>query len=290
MIGALIGDCIGSFWERSGNKSPHIPLWVPACHFTDDSVTTAAVARWLRDGTGDEPSLIPIMRQYCKTYRDVGFAKRMQEWIDSDTPQAYGSWGNGSAMRVSPVALYARNHPEMMDLAKQSANITHNHPEAVRGAQAIAYAISYALERGSDGLLEAVEREFGYCDLLTIDPDEVRPHHIFDVSCKGTVPLALAIAVRSGSFDHAMIWCCSMGGDADTLAAIAGPICEMLYGIPEQHVLNARVRFQDTPLWDDVMAIYNIDRVQQRLKDNGYRFDALPATGERVGRKSFHVI
>lgn len=149
-------------------------------------------------------------------------------------------------MRVSPIAMFAKDESELLALAALSASITHDHPEAIRGAQATAWATHHALERGGRGLLSAVEDRFGYTGLTRLDPEAERALHVYDLSCKGTVPLALVIAARAGSFDEAMRWCCSLGGDADTLAAIAGPICEAMYGIPGQHVHNAQQRLEGT--------------------------------------------
>lgn len=288
MIGALIGDCIGSFWEFSGNKDPAIPLWVPASRFTDDSVCTAAVASWLTAEDRASETLVDRLRHLAMPHLGVGFGNMMVKWLLDAAPHPYGSWGNGSAMRVSPVALVAHNEQELLDLAARSAEITHNHPDAVRGAQAAAWAIRFALERGAPGLLEAVESRFGYDGLTQRDPESERATHLFDVSCKGTVPLALAIAVRAGSFDNAMRWCCSIGGDADTLAAIAGPVCEALYGIPEQHLHNAAIRFQGTALWDAVANVYALPDVRRRLGEWGYRQTPLPATGPQVDRLRLH--
>ena len=280
MFGALIGDCIGSFWEFSGNKDPAIPLWVPACRFTDDSVCTGAIAAWLADGVDVQTSL----HQRGRANVSAGFGDRMVAWILSDSPKPYGSWGNGSAMRVSPVALWAENEDELLELARQSAEPTHNHPDAIRGAQATAWAIRTVFE-GTAGaeMLAEVEDRFEYEGLVKRDPLSERAAHLFDVSCKGTVPLALSIAVRSGSFDEAMRWCCSMGGDADTLAAIAGPVAEALYGIPRQHLENAWLRYHaEDDIWEAVERVYSHPKVVARLKDWGLMgINEIVATDER---------
>jgi ADP-ribosyl-[dinitrogen reductase] hydrolase len=233
MFGALIGDCVGSFWGFSGNKDKTIPLWVPACCFTDDSVCTAATAAWLVHD--DAKDFTQVLHQRGRSNSSSGFGAKMMSWLLSNNPTPYGSWGNGSAMRVSPVALWANNETELLDLAARSAMPTHNSEQAIRGAQATAWAIRYALEMPSSAretVLGEVERRFGYVGLSTRDPEAERPTHRFDVSCEGTVPLALAIAVRSGSFDDMLRWCCSMGGDADTLGAIAGPGGSVVWNPP----------------------------------------------------------
>jgi ADP-ribosyl-[dinitrogen reductase] hydrolase len=269
MFGALIGDCIGSFWEFSRNKDPAIPLWIPACKFTDDSVCTGAIATWLlEDDQTSEAGLTPILHALGRQHIARGFADRMRAWIESDVPVPYGSWGNGSAMRVSPVALWAQNDEEADLLAARSANVTHNSPQAVQGAQATVWAIRHAFtHRDPERLLQEFATRFNLPALKTIDLEAARRVHVFDVSCQGTVPLALAIACKQGSFRAAMNLCCSMGGDADTLAAIAGPIAEALHGIPEVDLNEARRRFRPTDgLWEPVKAMYAHPRVQANLK------------------------
>lgn len=282
MFGSLIGDCVGSFWEFSGNKDPNIPLWVPASRFTDDSVCTGAVASWLLDGSRPFQD---VLHERGKIHLSAGFGDRMVAWLLSDRPKPYGSWGNGSAMRVSPVALVAEDNAQLLELAAATAAPTHNHPDAVLGAQAAAWAMRHVLENSDpQAMLKEVEDRFGYAGLAQRDPLLERKDHRFDVSCKGTVPLALAIAARAGSFDETMRWCCSMGGDADTLAAIAGPVAEALYGIPAQHLENARLRFHpEDDIWEAVERIYARPDVQERLKRWGRStVPAIPATGPRV--------
>lgn len=263
MFGALVGDCIGSFWESSGNKDPRIPLWVPASHFTDDSVCTVAIADWLL-GTSD---LTQALRTRGRSHLTAGFGFQMAQWLLSERPVPYGSWGNGAAMRVSPVALMARDDAHALDLAEQSTAPTHNHPESVRGAQATVIAIREAFRtRDPKAVLARIETEFGYSGLRERNPLAEREQHRFDVSCAGTVPLALAIACKSRNFDEAMIWSCSMGGDADTLAAIAGGVSEALYGIPAQHLDNARLRFPaNDELWETIEAVYAHPQAQANL-------------------------
>lgn len=273
MFGALIGDCIGSFWEFSGNKDPQIPLWVPACRFTDDSICTVAVADWLLDG---EP-LAAVLRRRALDNLDRGFGPKMRRWVMDSAASAYQSWGNGSAMRVSATALWAKDEEDLLRLARESALPTHDSEEGIRAAQATAFAIRWAFERGPRELLAEVERRFGYEGLAQIDPDKVRPGHIYDVSARGTVPLALAIALRGADFAAVMRACCSMGGDADTLAAIAGPVSEALHGIPQEHFDNAHLRYAGTSLWNTIERVYRDPVVAARLKAWGH-FGALPET------------
>ena len=280
MRGALIGDVIGSFWESSRNKNPNIPLWMPTSCFTDDSVCTAAVAGWLVDGV----PLVKSLQQRGRANPSCGFGGIMMAWVLSPNPKPYQSWGNGSAMRVSPVALWAGNDEELLALAEASAMPTHDSEAGIRGAQAAAWGMRKALEGWSgQQILEDVQTRFGYAGLSERNPEQERPTHTFDLSCEGTVPLALAIAVRAGSFDQAMRTCCSMGGDADTLAAIAGPICEALYGIPQQHVDNANLRFYaNDDIWEAVDRVYQHPDVVARLRSWGRDTMIIPATSTEI--------
>lgn len=247
MRGALVGDCAGSFWENSYNKFVMPQWWVPACHFTDDSICTIATMKWLMEKDHSVKAYGKILREVCASHLDRGFASKFRAWVKDPHAPAYGSWGNGSVMRVSPVALWAVDTGEAMALAAQSAMPTHNSPEAIWGAQATAWALWHTLRGTSpQEVLSEVESRFDY-PVLGLDPDEQREGHIFDVSCKGTVPLALAIGLKAHSFDQGLDWCYSMGGDADTLGAVAGPFLEARFGIPEQHWANTSNRFHDHP-------------------------------------------
>lgn len=243
MWGAVVGDCIGSAWEFGGNKNPNILLWRPDAAFTDDTVCTAAVADWALAGAPPN-DLAARLHAAGRAHLDRGFAPRMRAWLRSDTPTPYGSWGNGAAMRVSPVALLAPDEATALAWAEESVQPTHNHPESVRGAQAAVWAIRHAFaHRDGARLLTEAQERFGYPHLTARDPNRERAGHVFDVSVMGTVPLALVIAARAGSFREALRTCCSMGGDADTLGAIAGPIAEGLYGVPLEDWAAARTRF-----------------------------------------------
>jgi ADP-ribosylglycohydrolase len=268
MFGALVGDCIGSFWEPSLNKDPGIPLWIPACHFTDDSVCTGAVAAWLlEDPEASVDGLTQRLHDRGRQHLDCGFAERMRAWVESDAPEPYGSWGNGAIMRVSPIALFAQSDEEALALAERSTAPTHNCPESVQAAQAIVWAIRQAFQhRDPVRLVAEVSERFGYPGMTTLNMDQERHEHVFDVTAQGTAPLAVVIAAQAGSFRAAMNTCCSLGGDADTLAATAGPIAEALYGVPEVDVAEARRRFSpDDGLWEPVAALYAHPQVQANL-------------------------
>lgn len=268
MIGAFVGDCAGSEWEFTRNKNVNIELFSPAAQFTDDSVCTAAISQWLLSGKEDAG---PFLLEMGRFHLGRGFGGKFLEWLRSDRPEPYGSWGNGSAMRASACALWGANDQEAMDLARRSAIPTHGHPDAVAGAQALAMAIRWTMQGlPLPAVLGKVESAFSYPGLCSLNPDEVRPSHRFDVSCAGTVPLALACASHGGSFEGAMRLCLSMGGDADTLAAIAGPVAEAAWGIPNElfEKASALCGPEDMVL-EPILAIYGHPKVRGRINGGG---------------------
>lgn len=231
MLGALIGDLIGSTHEFAGTKVKDFhPLIHPNAQFTDDSVLTCAVAEALLAGERAEV-IARRFKRWGNKYPRCGWGARFREWLWSSTLLPYGSFGNGAAMRVSPAALLARSRDEALELARLSAEVTHDHPEGIRGAQAAALAVYLALH-GTQA--EAIRREVAEHSGYDLSPsvDEIRPHYRFDETCQGTVPQALVCALEARDFEDAIRNAVSLGGDADTLAAIAGPVAEALFGIP----------------------------------------------------------
>jgi ADP-ribosylglycohydrolase len=270
MIGAYVGDVVGSEYEFPPgiHRDPAVPLFTPKAAFTDDSVCTSAIAQWLLSGEADPT---PFLHQMGRLHIDRGFGGAFSQWLRSNDPQPYGSWGNGSAMRVSSCALWALNDEQARQLARDSATPTHGDPTAIAGAQAITLAIRWAMEGFSlPDIIARVEREFGYSGITDMDPALLRKTHKFDVSCKGTVPLALACLHKGESFEGAMRLCVSMGGDADTLAAIAGPVGEALWGVPEYFFASAasRTNFGDLVL-EPILAVYGHPRVRSRINGGG---------------------
>jgi ADP-ribosylglycohydrolase len=271
MLGALIGDVMGSVWE--GQEPLPIPeaveLWTGLSRFTDDSVLTAAIARWLLTGGTVAEHLHDLGRRHMGRGYGMGFLN----WLQSDTPPGpYLSWGNGAAMRVSPVALWARDEAHLMDLARQSAEATHNHPEGIRGAQAAAWAIRFALEHPGQGpaLLAAVEAKFGY-PLAAFEPDRVRAKG-FDLECGPTVTSAIWCAVQGGSFEGTVRQVLGLGGDTDTLSAIAGPIAEGLYGLDEGDLAQLAAYFTASDgVYSVIRALYAHPSVAARLAAWGRR-------------------
>lgn len=228
MLGAVLGDIIGSVFESSGAKSKRFPLFAPGSTFTDDTVCTVAVAEALVRGTTPDRAL----RSWGLRYPGRGYGGAFAAWLHSPDPKPYGSFGNGAAMRVSPAGLLARTLDEALDTARRVTEVTHNHPEGLKGAAATAHAIFLA--RGGERP-EAIRRAIAdtYHYDLSRTVDEIRPAYSFDITCQGSVPPALACALEAQDFEDAIRNAISLGGDADTLAAIAGGVAEALFGIPE---------------------------------------------------------
>lgn len=231
MIGAIIGDIVGSVYEWNNIKTKNFPLFNSECFFTDDTVMTLAIAEGLMNG-GDDEDFIAAMKKYGRLYPDSGYGGRFGSWLFSDDISPYNSWGNGSAMRVSPVAWAFDTLSEVEKYAEISAAVTHNHPEGIKGAQAIAAAIFLARKGKTKEEIKAyIEKKYGYN--LNRSLDEIRPNYRFNESCQETVPEAIIAFLESVDFEDAIRNAISLGGDSDTLAAITGSIAEAVYGIPK---------------------------------------------------------
>ena len=246
MLGAIIGDIVGSRWEFNPTNDYNFEWLSDENGFTDDTICTVAVADAILHNSEDFGKYI---HEWCRKYPHPmgGYGGRFAQWVRSDNPQPYNSWGNGSAMRVSPVA-WAANDLEfkyLMDMAKKSAACSHNHPEGIKGAQTVALAIQYGIELSSyhpnftqehiKELVETCARRAGYN--VNIRKEDVTNR--FDETCQGTVPVALWIIGESTSFEDAVRKAVSLGADADTLGAIVGSIAEAIWGIPEEMWQNA---------------------------------------------------
>ena len=243
MLGAIAGDVIGSVYERQRTKAKDFPLFSPGSRFTDDSVLTCAVADRLLHG-GD---YVRAFHEWFHAYPNAGYGGTFIRWAMIRQDQPYGSWGNGSAMRVSPVGWLAASLEEAVAEAKASAEVTHDHPEGIRGAQAVAACIHLA-RTGHDkqAIRDHVEREFAY--RLDERLDDIRPVYRFDVSCQGSVPQSIIAFLESQDWEDAVRNAVSLGGDADTMAAIAGSIAEAFYGgVPDAIAAEVMQRL-DEPL------------------------------------------
>lgn len=239
MYGALLGDIIGSPYEFDrGDKTKDFPLFGFGSKFTDDSVMTIAVAEAMMasEGKSDEEvkkDLVQSMLKWGGNYPWAGYGHRFFGWLLEEDPQPYGSYGNGSAMRVSSVGWLFDTLEETRKYARLSAEVSHNHPEGIKGAEATASAIFLARTGASkDEIRDYIISEFGYD--LSRTCDEIRPtyHHI--ESCQGTVPEAITAFLEGMDFEDVIRTAVSLGGDCDTLTCIAGSIAEAFYGVPEE--------------------------------------------------------
>lgn len=228
MLGAILGDIIGSVHEGAGTKTKEFPLFVSGSTFTDDTVLTVAVAEWLLTSR----DLIDLLHTYYRDYPGRGYGGMFHQWASRRQRVPYHSFGNGAAMRVSPVGFAFGSIDEVLAWSERSAAVTHNHPEGIRGAQATAAAIFYARHvKEMDEVRRLLEAQFGY-DLST-PLDRIRPTYRFDETCQGTVPQALRAFLESTGYEDAIRNAISLGGDADTLACITGGVAEAYYGIPQ---------------------------------------------------------
>ncbi len=252
MLGAIIGDIVGSPYEFGSHKRKDFPLFQPQCRPTDDSVLTVAVGcacvqADLQDEGDFKTVLADYMRRIGMLYLNAGYGERFYRWMIMEERDPYGGNTNGSAMRVSPVAWAADSLEMAQRLAKWSAEITHDHPEGIRGAQAVASAV-YLARTGAD---QAQIRDYivqNYYD-LDFTLDEIRPTYCHDMSCQGSVPQAIMCFLEAESFEDAVRNAISLGGDGDTQAAMAGAIAEAYFGIPEE-LQEQAMEYMDETLLD----------------------------------------
>jgi len=231
LCGAIAGDIIGSVYEWHTTKNTDFYLFTLSSKFTDDTVMTVANADWLL--TGD--SLLGVMQDYGNRYPHAGYGGMFRSWLREDEPKPYNSFGNGSAMRVSPVGWAFDTLEETLEAAKQSAEITHNHPEGIKGAQATSACIFMARTgKSKQEIKDYIEKRFGYN--LSRTCDEIRPTYDFDVTCQGSVPESIIAFLESTDFESAIRLAVSLGGDADTMGAITGGIAEAYYGGVSEHI------------------------------------------------------
>ena len=271
MFGAIVGDIIGSVYEWNNIKTKEFPLFRKESRYTDDTVMTCAVAEGVMNG-GTEDDFIDAIKKYGRMYPYAGYGGRFKKWLFSEAREPYYSYGNGSAMRVSPCAWImdcgytarTRRLPENgRKMAERSAAVTHNHPEGIKGAMAVTDAIFLARYyfSGWYGEFESpvshdpaeckkrirkhIEQEYGYDLSFTLD--RIRPEYTFSSSCQGSVPQAIAAFLESTDFEDAIRNAISLGGDSDTLAAITGSIAEAAYGIPDW-IKDKAFSYLDEPL------------------------------------------
>ncbi len=246
MLGAIIGDISGSRFERYNHKSKDFELFVPHCRPTDDSIMTLAVAKAILLCGGDYSALgenaVKTMQGLGRKYPFAGYGGRFIHWIFSQEPQPYNSFGNGAAMRVSPCGYAAKSLEEAKELSLRVTEVTHNHPEGLKGAEATAVAIFLAREKKSIEQIRDFINDNYYPMNFTLD--EIRQDYKFDVTCQGSVPQAIKAFIESTSFEDAIRNAVSIGGDSDTIAAVTGSIAAAYYGIPD-NIKTAALEFLD---------------------------------------------
>lgn len=253
MIGAIVGDIVGSVYEFDNlRRTDFEPFFHPKSDFTDDTVCTIAVAQALLDDV--DPA--PVLLDWCERYPHRGYGGRFAQWISRRSLQPYDSFGNGAAMRVGPAGVLARSMAEAADLARRVTVVTHDHPEGIKGAVATAEAIFLARQgESSESIRDHVARTHGYD--MNRTTDQIRPIYHFNETCQETVPEALICALEGRDFERAIRLSISIGGDSDTVAAIAGAVAEARFGVPPAIAEAARAK-----LPQDMLGI--IDRLYGR--------------------------
>ena len=241
MIGAIIGDIVGSIYEYRGIRDKNFELFNEYKFFTDDTVLTCAVAKALLkcDGNYDNLSLQATicMQDFGCTYRDCNYGSMFSDWLHQTYPKPYNSFGNGSAMRISPVAYVAKSLNEVKSLSRKVTKITHNHPEGLKGAEAVAVAIWLALHGESKENIKKVIEENYY--KISDNYENIPTSFQFDATCQGTIPLCFYAFFNSSSFEDSIRTAISFGGDTDTMGAITGSIAEAFYGVPSKMKVKA---------------------------------------------------
>lgn len=294
MLGAIIGDIVGSVYEWDNIKTKDFPLFTDECFFTDDTIMTIACAEALMNGATRD-HFIDAYKKWGRLYPDASYGSRFNQWIHSDTREPYNSWGNGAPMRVSPCSWFIRGWvlnlgparrastwtTEGVETAVLSAEVTHDHPEAIKGAVAVAEAIfmcryfrdyyqfeSQGIETDYEDYYKneiKLRMKWIYSYDLSRTLDEIRPTYAFDESSQGTVPEAITAFLESTDFEDAIRNAISLGGDSDTLAAIAGSIAEAAYGIPDD-IREKVLSYLDEPLLE---VLYKWEAFVKKLHEAG---------------------
>ena len=258
MTGAIIGDIAGSRFEWNNIKTKQFELFTPQCRFTDDTVMSLAICQALLQWDGDYSRLgaqaVDCMQKTGRQYSNCGYGGNFQRWIFSSDPRPYNSWGNGSAMRVSGCGYAAGSLEEVIQLSRSVTEVTHNHPEGIKGAEATAVAVFLARTGKSPEEIRSYVTEHYYPIDFTLD--SIRDQYRFDVSCQGSVPQAFEAFFESSGFEDAIRNAISIGGDSDTIAAIAGSVAGACYGVPDE-LRKRAVTYLDDPLLTILTAFEN---------------------------------
>jgi len=238
ILGAITGDIIGSRYEFFNTKKKDFQLFADYSCFTDDTVLTVATMDCL---LSEEKDYAYFYQNYARQYPSSGFGGMFHNWMYEDNPQPYNSFGNGSGMRVSPVGWFFKTLEETLAEAEQSAAVTHNHPEGIKGAQAIASAVFLARTgKSKEEIKHYIETTFKYD--LNRDCDDIRPNYYFNETCQGSVPEAIIAFLDSWDFESAIRLAVSLGGDSDTIAAMTGSIAETFYGGVPQFIADEVIK------------------------------------------------
>ena len=238
ILGAITGDIIGSRYEFFNTKKKDFQLFTDYSCFTDDTVLTVATMDCL---LSEEKDYTFFYQNYARQYPSSGFGGMFHKWMYEDNPQPYNSFGNGSGMRVSPVGWFFKTLEETLAEAEQSAAVTHNHPEGIKGAQAIASAVFLARTgKSKEEIKHYIETTFKYD--LNRDCDDIRPNYYFNETCQGSVPEAIIAFLDSWDFESAIRLAVSLGGDSDTIAAMTGSIAETFYGGVPQFIADEVIK------------------------------------------------
>ena len=264
MLGAIIGDIVGSVYEFNNYRHKNFsPLFNKDSFFTDDTICTIGVA----DALVHDADPAHTLQSWCRRYKHVGgWGNRFYDWIEEDTLSPYGSFGNGAAMRVSPAGLLASNLEEAVEMSKRVTEITHDHQEGLRGAAATASAIYWA-KRGAPPheVRQLVSDAYGYD--MSRSVDDIRPTYHFNETCMETVPEALTCALEANSYEDAIRNAVSIGGDSDTIAAIAGGLAEALYGLPVE-IAGQGWAYLSPDMKKVVLSLYRASGLTLQLPDH----------------------
>ncbi len=259
MLGAIIGDIVGSRFEWNNIKTKEFEFFTQECTVTDDSIVSLAVAKALLESGKDLDKLSEItvgcLQEIGRPYHNCGYGGMFYEWMYSDAPQPYNSFGNGAAMRVSACGYAAESLEEAIKLSRAVTEITHNHPEGIKGAGATVAAL-YMAKSGSN-ISEIRDYINTHYYPMNFTLESIRDNYRFDVTCQGTVPQAITAFLESSDFEDAIRNAISIGGDSDTLAAITGGIAGAYYGIPAD-VRNQAISFLDKRLMEILLEFENI--------------------------------
>ena len=254
IIGTICGDIICSTREFHPIKTKEFTLFNKYSGFTDDTVMTLAIASWLMTDKNSTEVLISQIQKFGQRYPNAGYGRMFRDWLIAENPQPYNSWGNGSAMRVSPVAWAADSLSETQKLAKASSVITHNHPEGLKGALAIGDAVFLArMGNSKEKIKHHIETNYNYD--LNHGVDEIRRNYKFDVSCQGSVPQSIICFLEGQDYEDTIKNAISLGGDADTQAAIAGSIASAYWDVPSK-ITSKAISYLD-PFLFDVLVKFN---------------------------------